>query len=430
MKKHLFHIFCLIAIPFLLIAQEPCVGTIALSRQSQIDSFRILYPTCTWLAGSLIIRPETGFETDISDLRPLQGIHRIGGNLIIESSPLLQNLHGLDSVKSVEGEFRIANCRSLKDVQGLNSLEFVNFDFSINDNDSLETLQGLERLKTLNQSLRCNRNPRIEDFAALTNLTTISSYIEITENENLKNLRGLESIKEVSGNVTLSFNSQLTSLSGLDSLQHVGSFILSFCPSIQDLEGLEQLETIQFWLTLERNEALMSLSGLESIQSIGFGLQLIDNTKLTDIALLGQAQIDGINFLRIQRNQMLSYCHLANICAYLNRGGDASMFLNAEGCRSIEEVLDNCTTVSTIDNSKIQFLQPLPNPFSDQLLIQDMTEANHSFEYEIIDFSGRNVLRGFIASNEPIQTHSLRPGLYIFHVKRNSTVRSFKVIKL
>jgi hypothetical protein len=420
----------LLLLPFTAIAQDPCVGTIALSRQSQVDSFRVYYPACTWISGNLIIRPETGAETNINDLRPLLGINRISGNLIIESSPHLKNLHGLDSIKNVGGEFRLSHCRSLKNTQGLNSLEFVNFDFSINDNDSLETLQGLERLRTLNQSLRCNRNPLLVNFDALKELKIIQSYMEITENANLKNLHGLQSIREVSGNIIIRFNPSLASVSGLDSLVRAGSVILTFCPSLKNLEGLQMLETIQSWLTLERNDDLMSLAGLESLQSIGFGIQLIDNSKLSDILPLSSVNIDSLTILRIQRNQLLSVCHLPNLCNYLSREGDASIFLNAQGCRSMEEVIDNCETVSTSEKNIDPIIQIYPNPSKYQLWIDPKIKKIDQFEYAIMDSSGRLCLLGKNSITEPIDISTLLSGIYILQVQSAIYSKQFKFIKL
>ena len=80
--------FCLI-VTLSLYAQEREIQNVLLfSRQSQIDSFRIYYPTATSLTNLQITGP------DITNLDSLIGLKRINGTLNIYYNPLLQNLSG------------------------------------------------------------------------------------------------------------------------------------------------------------------------------------------------------------------------------------------------------------------------------------------------------------------------------------------------
>ena len=86
------------------------------SRQSQIDSFRINYPTTSSLTNLQISGP------DITNLDSLIGLKRINGDFTIFLNPELQNLRGLDSLHMVEEYFYIHNNDALTDLIGLEKL--------------------------------------------------------------------------------------------------------------------------------------------------------------------------------------------------------------------------------------------------------------------------------------------------------------------
>ncbi len=93
---------------------------ITFSRQSQIDSFPILYPQCTFIQGDV---------------------------LIIENAPNeIISLDSLYNVQSIGGNLHISSNHSLTDVDGLSSLTIVGGGLRINFNDNLSSLTGLTNI--------------------------------------------------------------------------------------------------------------------------------------------------------------------------------------------------------------------------------------------------------------------------------------------
>lgn len=94
---------------------------ITFSRQSQIDSFRILYPQCTFIQGDVMI--EESVSGEIIRLDSLSNVQTIGGNLRISSNLSLVNLDGLSSLTSIGGGIRINANNNLSSLNGLAKID-------------------------------------------------------------------------------------------------------------------------------------------------------------------------------------------------------------------------------------------------------------------------------------------------------------------
>jgi len=94
---------------------------ITFSRQSQIDSFRILYPQCTFIQGD--VRIEEGVPGEIINLDSLSNVQTLGGNLRISSNLSLTNLDGLSSLATIGGGIRIYANDNLSSLNGLANID-------------------------------------------------------------------------------------------------------------------------------------------------------------------------------------------------------------------------------------------------------------------------------------------------------------------
>ncbi|MCB9265269.1 MAG: hypothetical protein H6558_09615 [Lewinellaceae bacterium] len=97
MKKH-FLLFALFILSILnpTAAQSCLPEGITFTTQGQVDSFRINYPDCTEIEGSLTISGE-----DISQLDSLMGILSVASSLVVDNCDALSSLEGLNHINSV-----------------------------------------------------------------------------------------------------------------------------------------------------------------------------------------------------------------------------------------------------------------------------------------------------------------------------------------
>jgi len=110
------------------------------------------------------------YDTDITDLSPLNSIERIRGNLLIRGNPILSELNGLKNLKIVEGYLIQINFNeSLTTINGLNNLEFIGRTIHIIRNDMLSYYCGLQTLFENNINLDYEigsnaYNPTLDDI--------------------------------------------------------------------------------------------------------------------------------------------------------------------------------------------------------------------------------------------------------------------------
>ncbi|MCB0585105.1 MAG: hypothetical protein KDD06_07265, partial [Phaeodactylibacter sp.] len=117
MKKHLL-LFFLFVLSILgnPTAQGCLPDGITFTTQGQVDSFRINYPDCTEIEGSLTISGE-----DISQLDSLTGILSVASSLVVDNCNALSSLEGLNHINSV-GPLTISGNDNLVSLEGLEGL--------------------------------------------------------------------------------------------------------------------------------------------------------------------------------------------------------------------------------------------------------------------------------------------------------------------
>jgi hypothetical protein len=110
-------------------------GDVLFSRQSQIDSFPILYPYCANLLGGITINDE--LAGNITQLDSLIQLQVLAGSLVIENNASLANLLGLSSMTYIPGGLTIRDNDALTSLAGLNFLPLLLTDLIIEQSASL-----------------------------------------------------------------------------------------------------------------------------------------------------------------------------------------------------------------------------------------------------------------------------------------------------
>jgi len=189
--KYLLAIFFTISCTYIY-AQTCLPDGITFTRQSQVDSFNMVYPDCTELVGNLKI--ESANNTDITNVEALQNITKINGDLQISENSLLGDLAGLKNLTEIEGNLIVFNNPGIINVLGLNNLKQVGQNVSIANNGKLTTLDGLDNLLGINGNLSIRNNDFLIRLSSLENLLSINGELTVWGNGILSTLEGLENI--------------------------------------------------------------------------------------------------------------------------------------------------------------------------------------------------------------------------------------------
>jgi hypothetical protein len=214
---------------------QPCLPDgITLNEQTQIDSFPINFPSCSEIAGDLII-----------------------------------------------------NGHNIKNLNGLNAVTFIGGQLAIVMNDSLQTLAGLENLVSVGKFVTIYDNPLLNSLTGLERLNTVNGSLRILMNNLLTNLSGLDSLRFIGGIMNISNSNGLNSLDGLGSLDSIGGDIGFWDnPVLSDLNGLNGLTSIGGEIYFSDNNALTTLKGLDNIDAASIELLIIiNNSNLTTCAI-------------------------------------------------------------------------------------------------------------------------------------------------
>jgi hypothetical protein len=203
------------------------LGIARLETQAEVNDFGAL--CYTKIDGTLVIGPNDGEVSDISDLTPLENINEVlisvsdigTGKLLIINTSSLINLNGLQNITKAAG------------ILVTNNSGLINFS-------GLEGIRELASPGPLND-LTIDNNSQLQDLNALQNLTVIGSensdaltFMIIQNNDNLANLDGLMSLEAVYGDVTIGSyiddgnlelgNENLTDFCGIFNLVNNGLF--------------------------------------------------------------------------------------------------------------------------------------------------------------------------------------------------------------
>jgi len=424
----------------------PCLpyGNYYFYTQSEIDDFQVNYPGCTELEGNVVI-----YGDDITNLNGLYVLTSIGGNLRIINNDALTSLTGLDNLTSIGGDLVIGDYNggnpALTSLSGLDNLTSIGGDLDIYNNSALTSLTGLDNLTSIGGGLQIRNNDALTSLTGLDNMTSIWEDIEIDSNPALINLTGLDNLTSIGGNLWIDDNDALTSLTGLDNLTSIGgALLINYNDSLTSLTGLSNLVSIGGDLGIYRNDALTSLTGLEGLTTISGSLSIgtnfygyiLGNTSLTSLTGLDHVISIGGD-LEIIGNYSLSTCEVESICNYLaSPNGAISIYDNAPGCNSQEEVQQACPTISVEELEPTGQLCLFPNPFSNSVTIEYKLAYPGITEINIYNQIGQ-VIKEFVHQESRVginkliwQTEDILSGIYFIRLQAGKEIITKKIIKL
>lgn len=384
-------------------------GDILIQSTNEVKRFKELYPHCTDINGSLLLKP---FDSNfyIESLEELSQIRSVSGTIEIYNNAFLKDLKGLDSIHTIGGDIHIEYNLSLKSLSGFPALRNFKGDISIVGNDSLTDISHLNHLDTakitnldISYNLQlstcdidlvctylssdkpsiiidnnkgcltaqevifnCKANHCIGTPIILTSQAQVDSFpidyqgcINFTSitihGEDIKNLDSLWPVTTVQENLIIHNNPRLEHVDGLSHLMSVhGSLIIDSNTVLANLKGLEKLTSVDDTLSISYQPALIDLRGLEKLLSISSALEIRGNNILEDLSGLENLIIlrDG---LYIENNESLR--SLLGLIALDRFSG--SIFISHN---------DRLTDISSIYNVDTSFIDHLDISFNSSLI--------------------------------------------------------------
>ncbi len=339
---------------------SPCLpGGMVFSRQSQLDSFRILFPDCDEILGSVAISGNT-----IVDVSVLSKIRIIQGDLNIIRNPELQSLKQLENLKLIGEDFRIEENPKLK-LLNFSSLDSVGFRLSIRDNQG-DFKCEFRRLRSIGQNLAIVNNGFSHLDLAFPVLKIVGNLFIIAQNTNLRSLRSLDHSIIINGNLEVYGNSVLSICN-----------IISFCKFIKEYKGTSRV-------VIENNDAgclteseiLSSCNGCLFPNGIRFTRQgEIDSFQIN---YPGCNCIEGSLSIRGQTvAEISSVSQISNLegLKVITKISDGLYIIKAKNLLTLDG-LSNLKTISHIDIEDCDRLKTLSGLVS----LKDLT-SNYSEQY-------------------------------------------------
>jgi hypothetical protein len=333
--------------------------------------------------------------------------------MTIEMNSQLINLTGLTNLINLNGDIVILNNNALTGLDGLDSLDPASLNnVTINFNPVLSTChingictylsdpKGIVHI--YGNAPGCNNPPEIAQACGIQLSCLPYGYYYLHTQHDIDSFQtDYSNCEHINGTLQIS-SFDIQNLNGLYGIKSIGgSLMISGNDSLTDLSGLESLDSIEGQMIVQYNPALTSLHGLDNIEP----------TSVTELIISG--------------NSILSACEVACICEYLSiPGGYVSIYDNAPGCDSEEEVEGACMTgIEQAGNihSEVRFY---PNPFHEFATIEfPTTEIPENCLLKIFDVFGR-LMKTYNVNERKmtISRDGLSSGTYIYILEMNSTL--------
>lgn len=390
--------------------KQPTEPNIKLTTQQQIINFGqqgYTYVTNLEIGGS------------VQDLSPLSSLIKIGGDLSIQYTNQLKNLHGLENIKIIgtdvlpAGRLNVYNNSKLETLSGLDNLIFSGRLIIVN-NPLIQDLQGLSQLEEAwhstyltvpsfdglplnfrtgefsstgfkgvnlgNRTINCEAYDfTLKDAPNITSLKgfIVGNYQNTTSFtiENCKSLKSLEGIvfPDIYDDINIVNCENLESLKGIENLTKVDGLVLRNLPNLKKLQFLENVKEIgTFGLYNVGISDFVGLNNVKLIEAFSINLcnNLINFKGLSSLKKIGNSiqyfEVNGCqnlqNFIGLENVEYFTRFNLNNLPSLINFigiGNSVMPYISISNCQLITSLqgLENVTSSNSIGIFNNQNLQ-------------------------------------------------------------------------
>ena len=127
---------------------------------------------------------DISIQFDSVGLKILKNLKSVGNNIQLRYCTGLESLSGLEHLDTIVG-LSITECDNLSDLRGLDSLVYLRGQLSLWGNDRLTNLEGLNKVTTIPFGLRIIENDSLSSLDAIQNLDSIGRDLYIYGNDML-----------------------------------------------------------------------------------------------------------------------------------------------------------------------------------------------------------------------------------------------------
>ncbi len=310
-------------------AQEVLSGYFHFQRQSQIDSFPIMYPECHHIDGWVSIVGDS-----ITNLMGLSNIDTVQC-LEISYCPALIKLKGLDSLEVITEWISLENLKNLQSISsllglksvksfyltalprlrslyGLGNIESINVLEIFGElGNGFNNLKGLDRLRSLEQ---LKFNGLCQEFSteglndiqklALLSIVGCSERIDIAKNSSLDSL----------GQLDFSDNDGIDSLIGIGSVDYIGFLSVRRNKGLRSISGFDSLISAGI-INILSNEELICVNSFDSLKSLE-SFSFLGNTAIDSLCVF--PALESLNMLNVSGNSSLNYIQGVNNTRKIN----------------------------------------------------------------------------------------------------------------
>ena len=324
----------------------------------------------------------------------LQKLQYIGKSVELNHLPDLLTIDFLDKVKYLQGSLSIENTHSLQSLNGLESLKAIEGSLIIHRVPHLKNFVGFDSLSYVGNCILLDSLNSLHNFEGLSRLSSINSRFRIYHCPVLKNFDGLSELKNIDQTFELILLDSLNDITGLHKLQQLGSFRMLFCNNIKTLHGLENLSYIHDEIFLFENAVLKEISALKNIIP------------------------DSLKTVSIKQNRSLKQCAIEPFCSILEMTVPdvyLTFQVNGEGCKTNEEVSQECAITAVRPYSIKDAVFVSPNPFKNYIRLTSDTPISCLKVYSV---SGQFMMQQEINSvfEYKLDCTSLPEGVYIIEI--------------
>lgn len=291
------------------------LGNYVANTQAQVDNFKLLYPNCTKITGSLNI-------TDNAEVT---------------------NVNGFSNLEEITDQLNIVRNTMLNDLDGLKNLKSVGSNFWIAGNDVLNEISVFNKLTSAGR-IFIGFNPMLQVISGYESMTSLPA-IDIEENESLFLINIYNPLSQINGNLTIKNNPNLLTIDAFGNVPVINAgLIIENNALLTNLYAFSTLNSVNE-VIIRNNPSLINLDKLKNVNKINGSIQLQNNAKLSNISALSRIPSSDIkgNGLIVIDNPLLSICDLPNFCMYLQGTGLRTISGNDTGCESEQAVINACT---------------------------------------------------------------------------------------
>jgi hypothetical protein len=260
--------------------------------------------------------------------------------MVVQYSPGLVTLHGLESLTLVGGQLGIgyhganfANSEQLVNIAALSGVRAVGGDLDISGGDALESLAGLESLVAVGGQLMVapeTRAGRQLDISGMNSLVWIGKDLEIWRPENVARATGLRALRTVGGGFYLWGAPDMVEFPKLPSLECIRGTIdigdTQFGnddPQIHEI-ALPALRRVGGNVQVDDLSGLQTLSLFDTVEEVdGSTISITGNPALTSVPISALRSFQGT--LLVTTDPLLDACPLRDFAARLRTTGWAGM---------------------------------------------------------------------------------------------------------